>query len=754
MNSTTSPAALRQQQQDRDETSDQLLSLWRAIRKSWGTAVATTLLIVGATAFGTLSQTKQYQAQATLQLDPTPPRPLGKDVGTVFDMAAGYWDHREYYETQYKIIQSFRVTNAVVRTLELHKDLGFLKNLPPGRGSKVEGVSVEEAAEQLQRRLTVEAVRDSRLAILRFEDADPQRAQRVLSTLLDTYIEQNLDDAISSTNSVAEWLTTQLEKLKGDLESSELALHEYKLKNNMLSVEFDDQSNMLRQELKQLNDVMVATQAKREEIAGRRSQILAVDTKDPRVLPASELLNSPILQNLRSTYEEAVRAKDTLVASGKGANHPDVMAADARVASNREALIVEVKNIQGSIERDLSAVSRQEGGLRALFGASNKKALELNLLEIEYNRLRRSKENTEKMFQLVLERTKESDLSRMMRVNNLHAIDRPLLPRSPIRPRPLINMVFGTAAGIFIGLLAALARGMMDRSIKTPEDVERELGLNFLGLLPQIDPSDPQPGTKKKKKRSRLPARQGIVNNELAVHQFPASGTAEAARAIRTNLLFMSPDQPFKTLLITSSGPAEGKTTVASSIAIAMAQAGHKVVLVDCDLRRPRVHRIFGKTSEFGVTTALIGQALGDETLSTEVPNLNVIPAGPIPPNPAELLHSDRFKRFLAELQQRYDRVIIDSPPVVAVTDAAVLSTIVDGTLLVVRAFVTTRDLARHGARALTDVGGKIAGVVLNAVDFGRHEYQGQYYYYAKRDGYYAEPATETAEAPAPNTLS
>jgi capsular exopolysaccharide synthesis family protein len=236
-----------------------------------------------------------------------------------------------------------------------------------------------------------------------------------------------------------------------------------------------------------------------------------------------------------------------------------------------------------------------------------------------------------------------------------------------------------------------------------------------------------------------------VKRPELIVHDFRMSGIAEAARTIRTNLLFMAPDRPFRTLLVTSAGPAEGKTTVACFVAIAMAQAGQRVVIVDCDLRKPRLHRIFGKDSKVGVTTALLSEDIDDAILPTEVPNLSVIPAGPIPPNPAEILHSERFKAFLAQIQGRFDRVIIDSPPIVPVTDGVVLSTLVDGTILVVRAFKTTKDLARHALRSLLDVGANMAGTVLNAVNLNRGEYRYSEYYYYRRDGYYGEEATVTS---------
>ncbi len=291
---------------------------------------------------------------------------------------------------------------------------------------------------------------------------------------------------------------------------------------------------------------------------------------------------------------------------------------------------------------------------------------------------------------MVLERTKESDLTRMLRFNNIRIVDAPLRPGAPIRPQVAFNIGAGSFVGILLGVAAALARAMIDRTVKTPDDVEKEVGLTFIGLLPEIGEETLSLNYGKKRRR-KLTAAQ-VKRPELIVHEHPMSGIAEAARTIRTNLLFMAPDRPFQTLLVTSAGPSEGKTTVACCIAIAMAQAGQRVVLIDCDLRKPRIHRVFGKDSTVGVTTALLEESIDHAVLDSGVPNLSVIPAGPIPPNPAELLHSERFKHFLEQVQGRFNRVILDSPPVVPVTDGVVLSTLVDGTILVVRAFKTTKD--------------------------------------------------------------
>ena len=716
--------------------------VWQMVRKYWSTALGAALVVSLAATFNTLGQVKIYQAQATVIFDPNPPRPLGQKVDNIVELGSGsYWDNREYYETQYKIIQSMKVSTAVVAELGLNHDGAFLSNLPPGATAPAADVPEETAAEVLRGRLKVEPVKDSRLANVKLEDADPLRAQRILGVVVDTYVQQNLDDAVNSTASAADWLRNQLDKLKVDLESSEMALHEYKERKNILSVAIDDQSNMLREEMKQLNDTLTSVRTKKEEYMARREELSKIKQENPTDLPASELLASGVLATLRTAYEDAVRTRDGLLGEGKGKNYPDVKEADAKAEATRKALLAEVRNIQRALDKDVAVLKRQEAGISGLFETAKKQALDLNLLEIEYNRLHRSKDNNEKLYSLVLERTKESDLARVLRVNNIRVLDRPLVPKAPIRPQVSRSIAIGVFLGVALGVVMALARGLLDRTIKTPDEIEKDLGLAFLGLLPEMDEGANASTYSKKRSRGK-PAR--TMNAELVVHENPMSGIAEAARTIRTNLMFMAPDKPYRTLLVTSAGPSEGKTTVATCIAIVLAQAGQRVALVDCDLRRPRVHRVFRKSSEFGVTTAMLDDSIEEAVLETEVPNLWVIPAGPIPPNPAELLHSEKFRKFLESVKNKFDRVIIDSPPIVPVTDAAVLSTLVDGTVLVVRAFKTTKDLARHAVRALHDLGVTKAGAVLNAVNFSKHEYKYRYYYY-RRDGYYADEAQPRA---------
>jgi capsular exopolysaccharide synthesis family protein len=290
-----------------------------------------------------------------------------------------------------------------------------------------------------------------------------------------------------------------------------------------------------------------------------------------------------------------------------------------------------------------------------------------------------------------------------------------------------------------VGLLGAIARELLDRTARSVEDVEKELGLGSLGSLPDASLKTSgvlygsyygQANSKHRKKKPKEQPQGGPEEPvELLVHTHPKSAVSEAARAICTNLLFMSPDRPLGSLLVTSAGPAEGKTTIAVSIAIALSQTGRRVCLVDCDLRRPRIHALFGRTLEKGLTTALLDQSQLDTAATpTVVPNLTVLPAGPTPPNPADLIHSKAFTRVFTALKERFDVVVIDSPPVCVVTDATILSTQTEAVALVVRAGRTRRDQARRALRTLRDVGAHCAGFVMNAMNVPSSSYGYSYY--------------------------
>lgn len=722
--------------------------LWRAIQKHWILGVASLLAVVLASGFYTMGQRRIYEASARILIDPDPPRPLGKQVQAVVDVGNGsYWGNKEYLQTQTKILAGASMSRETARVLGLERDTAFIANMPPGQKPKsdVHAVSLDEAGAIVNSRLKVEPMRDSRLVDVSMSDADAERARRILSTLLDIFLENNVERAVRSTVAASEWLNGQTGKLKSELELSELALHEYKKDKQILSVSLDDQSNMLRGEMQQLTEAITRVKAKREELKGRLQQIENVSPDDPTSLNAPEFLSSSVLSSFRQNYIAARNELGSVLSLGRGPNHPEAVAAASRVEITKGALTDEIRNIQGALRSELASATHEGEGLDTLLNRAKQRAFELNMLEIEYRRLERAKDNTEKLYGLVVERAKESELTGMLRFNNIRVAEIPSAGRRPVSPRVPLNLALGLGFGLILGVGVVLARARLDQTLRFPNELEAELGAPLLGVVPSFSSGSSRVGYYSR--RSRLvqssgnkPKMPDQMSPELLVHALPSSHVAECIRVIRTSLTFASPDKPYKRILITSGNPAEGKTTIAVSLATAFAQAGQKVLLVDADLRRARMHRIFGCSNADGVSTALQSDvAMARALVATAVPNLTLLAGGPHVPNPAELIQSASFERMLKTLEEQFDRIVIDSPPVLAVADAAILATLADVALLIVRAGVSRLDLTRQAMRKLDAVGKSFGGIILNALQpprWGRRQ-QYYYYYYGTKTGSY-----------------
>jgi capsular exopolysaccharide synthesis family protein len=723
-----------------------VMSSVRAVRKHWAIVLGIVLLAGAASLAYSKTLPKIYEAQSLLEFDPDVIKPLGNKADPMIGWSA-IMDTQQYYETQYRIMQSERVLSAVVRELSLQNDATFLGYTPSSPAP------LEATVASLRGRLIVEPVKGSRLVLVKIQDTRPEQARRLSDAVARAYIQQNLDKMVNATGDTVVWLSGQLDHFKQELEQTENSLHEFKKQNDLPSSTLDDLSKMIRLEMQDYDGALTRTRMRRQELAARHGELAKITSENPDQLPASELLSNAFLGGLRIKFQEAQRERAELIAEGKGENHPAVRKADEKIALSRTQLLSEIKNIQGAVQRDLAIIERQENGEASLYEAARKKAVELNLKELEFHRLDRMRAQNEKLYAVLLEQMKEADLRRMMNTNNIRMVDTAQEPKYPVAPHVSTNVGIAILVGLVIGLALAIGREQLDNTLKTPEDVEQRLGVTFLGLLPEISDDDPAAPALKAKKRSRRGAAPGQLAPELLVHERPTSGIAEAARALRTNLIFMNPDEPYRRLLVTSAAPAEGKTTVAVSIAISLAQGGQKVCIIDCDLRRPRLHRIFDRTGDVGLMNVILGDAtVEDVAKPTIVPNLYCIPCGPIPPNSADVVSSDKFRRVMDEISSRFDRIVLDSPPIIAVTDSAIASTLVDGVIFVVRAFKTSVNLCRSGLRTLQDVDAPIAGAVLNAVNLNRHEYNYYHYYYYKREGYAPHAGTVAAPPSSPSS--
>jgi capsular exopolysaccharide synthesis family protein len=694
------------------ESKVDLRSYWRTIRKRWPFVVLSMIIATVVAFVYTYRQAKVYEAACQIIIDPQAPQvlPGSKDV---VEMGTGsYWGNKEFYETQYRIIQSTNVGQRTAEKLGLQYDPDYAGALGPNHDMSSLGRAV--AAQ-----LSVRPLKDSRLAIISVTDRKPQRAALIANTVADTYIEYNLDYKLEGARSAMAWLAEQESDLKRQLEESELKLYQFKKDRNLLAVSLDDKQSMLSNNLASVNgkltDVKIsklALEAKRRMIERARDNIMERDT-----LP--ELRDNPAVRSLKDSF--IAMSKDYADLSTKyGNEHPRMKALQDQMGVVRKAYEKEVTETLVTFEKGYEELVDNEKSLRALMEQEKNEAIELSKIEVEFRPLSRAAEQNGKMYGVIASRQKEIDITGPMRTNNVRVLERAVVPGVPIRPNPIQNLMMGLLVGLGTGIALAFGIEALDNTLKTQADVEQFLGVPVLGLVPVIGGNNE-------------PAEafgDDLRQRDLGVFLDPKSVAAECCRSIRTNILFMSPDRPIRTMVITSPSPQEGKTTTAVNLGVTMAEAGGRVLIIDTDMRRPRLHRSFGVGNQTGISTVIVGKATLEEAIKhTDVPNLDVLTCGPVPPNPSELLHTDRFAAVLADCAKLYDRIVLDSPPTSAVTDPAVLGNLVDGVVLIIKAGETTRDSAMHARRQLTSAKARVVGVIVNAIDFSNPAYGYEYYY-------------------------
>jgi capsular exopolysaccharide synthesis family protein len=688
-------------------------------------------LVIASTAVYTRSQVKIYRASSQIVIDLAAPQYMSRGSTEVVQLGTGNsWSTLEYFETQYRIIRSRKVAARVVETLGLAHDLDFLGisqiEDPDLRKRKLERA---DPVAKLVGRISVEPVKNSHVVMVRIEDHDPVRAARLADAVVEAYAEQNVNRKVSAAREAMQWLRAQREALGLKQVAAEKALVEFKSANGILSASLADRQNLLGSDLQ---DARRQLRTLRRENAALKSQNEQIDrlSTDEAMRSVPDVMGNGLIQQLKQQRVELQNERDELLKRYLD-KHPDVRLADGKIRRVDRVLAAEVAGIAQSIKRAYGAAQKVESELAAEVRSLESKAREMNAQELEYRRLEQAAASNKQLYSELQIRWKEAEMQADSRANNVRIMDRALVPSMPVRPRLMVNLAVALVLALVGGLGLAFLVEQLDRSVKNQDQIESDFGLTFLGVIPSI----------KSSKGKGMPA----GNPDRYIIDNPNSTAAECVRTIRTNLLFMSPDRQMRSMLVTSAGPREGKTYTSVNIGATMAMSGSRVLLVDSDLRRPRVHKVFDMTNDRGWTNLLVDPEAEVEKVAQHsgIPGLDILCSGPLPPNPAELLGSKGFKRGLDKLLEVYDQVIFDSPPVVAVTDAQIIGRQLDGTVLVVRAGQTTHDMLAKAVRLLTDVKVNMFGALLNNLDVSRRGY-GQYYYrYYRQDGAYGADATE-----------
>ena len=671
---------------------------WHLILERRWLVISTFVSILLLTVIYLFKATKVYEANVRIQIDREGANPL--QVGDLY--AAEAREH-DYLNTQYKNLQSRTLLQSVIDELNLDQDPRY--------------TAEQDKVLALSRDLRISPIRLSRLVDVRVQHSDPQKAVRIANTLADKFIDQNLEQKVQSTFEAVQWLKTQVESAQQKVTTSEQSLFQYRKSNNEVSLE--EGENIVRQSLLQAQTELgkVRSEAVQAQRAMAEVERLLQTGEPIETIPS--IADSATVQRLRQevSIEEANLAALLKRYRDKW---PSVQATRNRIAALQETLTVECQKQLNTLRNQASILRTKEEELVKLVQREEAKQLALNSLRIAYDNLRREADNNKTIHSNVLVRLTETELMSRMTSNNMRVVDPATEPFNPVKPRVVLTLMLGVVGGMAVSLALAFFVSYLDDSIKSQEDIEGYLRVPFLGYVPNIKTNS-------------------VVERDLQAHLHPQSNAAEAFRTVRATVSLTHKADKYRVLSITSTIPSEGKSLVASNLAIVHAQAGLRTLLVDADLRRPSVHKAYQLHSPVGLSAFLTKETDKLENIvhASEVPNLDIVCCGGLPNNPSELIGSTRMMEFLNRVKDRYDRIVLDCPPVSAVSDPLIISAMSDGVIYVTKFNKIRREHGRKSVARIQNAGIHILGVVINDIDFeGKDSYYYSYYYYQNR--YYA----------------
>jgi capsular exopolysaccharide synthesis family protein len=763
-----------------DEERTHLRDYWKAVRKRLWLVFGLALLTAVVTTVMMLRRHNVYEAVARVQVDLETASPaLGSSKNSSV-LVSNQINDPAYFNTQLQILAGPGLLRRAVKSLNLEHNSTFIakvkyrplwKNLerfvglsgsalpetagPPANKIPVAAASGNEQLEEaerlapyvdtLQRDLKIEPVKESRLPTketrlieISYTSGDPQLAARIVNAVADAFAAANLEKKTKTGSTSGDFLSKRIAELQSQIRSGEEKLIAYGRSNQILSL--DPTQNTVVDRLTGLNKQLLEAENDR-----KLSEAAYHAAQAPGAASALAQEKAKNIDDAEQKLTELQQKRAQLLVDNTE-EWPEVKEVDQQIATlqrkidemKTRAVSVVVTNLKTRYEQSLT----RENALRASFSQQRTETLTQNEAAINYHIIQQEIETNKNLLDGLLQRAKENDVTVAGTPNNINVVDYAIAPREPVGPQRLLGVALAAAIAIVLGICLAIFLEYLDNTVRSTADVERMLHLPALAVIPAVG------GTMRRRLLPSIGASNASNGNalarpELLIDAEPRSAIAEAYKQLRTSILLSTAGRAPKTLLVTSGSPGEGKTTTAANTAISLAQTGARVLVIDADMRSPRIHTIFNITNGAGLSTALSRDASEEDLMALiatqENGKLRVMTSGPIPPNPAELLGSKSMKQLLQTLGPHFDHIVIDSPPVANVTDGVLLASLVDGVILVVHGGRSTRELVRRARQLLLGVGARIFGVVLNNVNV--HE-DGYYYHYYNRYGENRAPAS------------
>ena len=719
------------------------------IKRKW-TVLGCLFIIFGIVLIASLKMTPIYEATGRIAIN-KPDNNLVNFKDSPNGVGDYYTDPTDL-DTEVSILQSDLLALQVIKNLNLDKmpEFGGKPSTGPDANLAPDALQADSARTgaliaAFKGGLRVSLKPNTRIVQISYSSTSPTLAALIVNTLATTYAEQNFKTKFESTMQASDWLQKQLSDLQIKVETSQEKLVKYQKEHEILGA--DEKQNIITEKLQELNRELTTAEALRMQKESLYRLVQSADAAT--VASTAEALESggangsagmaPLLGSLRSR-ETDLEVQIADLSTQFGPSYPKIVQLNNEVKEIDAQINAELQKMTERVRGQYLAAQQQEDLLRDEFEKQKQEANKLNESAIDYSFLKRDVDVNRELYEGLLQKLKEAGVTAGLKSNNVRLVDFARPSSSPTEPNIPRNLAFGFILGLTSGIGLAFLLENMDNTVRTTEQAQAISGLPALGMIPLGSKSAAETG----------PKRLGIASSreavELVTQSRPQSQMAESYRALRTSLLLSNLGTPPKIIMITSARPQEGKTTTSINTAVVLAQKGVSVLLIDADLRRPSVHKTLGLGPRSGLSNVLTGSATLEHTItrSPVLPNLFILPAGTPPPNPAELLASSNMRDILLDLRDKYDHIVIDTPPTLSVTDAVVLSPRVDAIVLVIRSGQTTKQALRRSRDILMQVNAHVTGVLLNAVDLSSPDYYYYYEYQGKyHDSYYREDGTE-----------